>query len=114
MLASRHIRAARDSADLGVTVCYNTVKDVKYVIPVLAETCMGINPVNWRTDATPANLVTEPSPFIPLNQQKKDNLTVTLDTVSNLLLVDGFSATDYVLPLIGKEGNYHSRGHCDG
>ena len=31
------------------------------------------------------------------------------EAASNLLLVDGYTATDYVLPLIGKEGNYHSR-----
>ena len=32
-----------------------------------------------------------------------------MDPVSNLILVDGYTATDYILPLIGKEGNYHSR-----
>ena len=32
-----------------------------------------------------------------------------LDTTSNLLFVSGYTATDYVLPLIGCEGNYHSR-----
>lgn len=36
-------------------------------------------------------------------------MTVRLDTISGLLLVEGLTATDYVLPLIGKEGNYHSR-----
>ena len=80
-LASRHIRAARDSADLGVTVCYNTVKDVKYVIPVLAETCMGINPVNWRTDDTPAML--------------HDTITVRLDPQRHVLVVKGYSGKEY-------------------
>ncbi len=103
----KRICPARRADDVGVTICYNSVRDASCAIFPRSTVC--INPVNWRTDATPANLVTEQSPFIPLNQQKKDNLTVTLDTVSNLLLVDGFSATDYVLPLIGKEGNYHSR-----
>lgn len=65
--------------------------------------------MNWRTDDTPATLDTEPSPFVPLDQQQKDHLTVALAPTSNLLLVKGYTATDYMLPLIGKEGNYHSR-----
>ncbi|MBO7074617.1 MAG: hypothetical protein J6W12_06895 [Bacteroidales bacterium] len=68
-----------------------------------------INPVNWCTDATPATLITEPSPHIPVGKQQPDTLTITMDPVSNLILVNGFTATDYILPLIGKEGNYHSR-----
>ena len=32
-----------------------------------------------------------------------------MDPVSNLILVNGFTATDYILPLVGKDGNYHSR-----
>ena len=54
-------------------------------------------------------LITEPSPLLPVDKQKKDTMTVRLDTITGLLLVEGLTATDYVLPLIGKEGNYHSR-----
>ena len=36
-----------------------------------------------------------------------DTLTVTLDTASLLLCVDGYSREDYMLPLIGCVGNYH-------
>lgn len=68
-----------------------------------------INPVNWHTDATPATLITEPSPHIPVGNQQPDTLTITMDPVSNLILVNGFTATDYILPLVGKDGNYHSR-----
>ncbi len=53
--------------------------------------------------------ITEPSPLIPIDQQQKDTLTVHLDSLSHLLIVSGYTATDYVLPLIGQEGNYHSR-----
>ena len=66
---------------MGVTVCYNTVKDVKYVIPILAETCMGINPVNWRTDDTPAML--------------HDTITVRLDPQRHVLVVKGYSGKEY-------------------
>ena len=65
--------------------------------------------MNWHTDNVPAAIVTEPSPLLPLDQQTKERLTVRLDTATNLLLVDGYSATDYVVPIIGRDGNYHSR-----
>ena len=94
-----NILPAQDSADLGVTVCYNSVRDNSCAIPMISEgNRMTVNPVNWRTDATPASLV---SPISP------DTLTVTLDTTTLLLQVQGYSGADYVIPLIGREGNYH-------
>lgn len=104
---SANIKAAQRADDTGVTICYNSVCDTACTIWPRSALC--INPVNWRTDGEPAFFDTEPSPRIPLDQQQKDHLRVTLDTLSNLLLVSGFTATDYILPLIGKEGNYHSR-----
>ena len=80
--ASCHrIRPARGETDTGVTICYNTVRDVKFVKPVIAATCFGINPVNWRTDATPALL--------------HDTITVTLDTTAHVLVVSGYSGAEY-------------------
>ena len=70
---------------------------------------LAINPVNWSTDADVASLITEPSPLKPVQEQTKDTMTVQLDTASNLLLVTGYSATDYVLPLIGNQTSYHTR-----
>ena len=80
-LQSPHIKAARGEADTGVTICYNTVKDVKYIKPVVASTCMGINPVNWHTDATPATL--------------HDTITVVLSTDFHVLVVSGYSGSEY-------------------
>lgn len=100
---------AQGADDTGVTICYNSVRDVSCALPGWEHSAVAINPVNWRTDATPATLITVPSPRIPIDQQRQDTLTVTLDTATGLLLVDGFSGNDYILPLIGKEGNYHSR-----
>ena len=95
-----HICPAKDSTDLGVTICYNSVRDNTCAIPMLSDgNRMTINPVNWRTDATPAKLV---SPI------SNDTVTVMLDTNTLLLNVSGYSRTDYILPLIGREGNYHS------
>ena len=102
------IVAAQRADDTGVTICYNSVRDISCAIMGNGN-AIAINPVNWRTDGQPAQLVTEPTPLRPINQQQCDTLTVRLDTATRLLLVDGYSATDYVLPLIGKEGCYHSR-----
>ena len=81
-LQSRHIKAARDSADIGVTICYNSVKDVRYVKPVVSEpNTMCINPVNWRTDATPALL--------------NDSITVTVSPEHHVLVLTGYSGSEY-------------------
>jgi len=107
-LASPHITAARGADDTGVTVNYNSVRDASCTLWEEPSRCC-INPVNWRTDSTAATLVTEPSPLVPVESQKKDTMTVRQDCDAQLLTVDGLTATDYVLPLIGCEGNYHSR-----
>lgn len=94
-----HIVPAQDSTDIGVTICYNSVRDNSCAVPLLSDgNLMAINPVNWRTDATPARI---------RDPKSDDTLTVTLDTTSLLLHVDGYSRNDYMLPLIGCEGNYH-------
>ena len=80
-LQTTHIKAAQGETDTGVTICYNTVKDIKYIQPVIAATCMGINPVNWRTDATPAKL--------------HDTITVTLSPEHHVLVVKGYSGSEY-------------------
>ena len=75
------IRPAQGESDIGVVICYNTVKDVKYIQPVIAETCCGINPVNWRTDSMPALL--------------HDTITVSLSPEHHVLVVSGYSGSEY-------------------
>lgn len=107
LAACPRIRAARGADDTGVTVCYNSVRDASCADGLRSALC--INPVNWSTGGEPAVLDTEPSPFIPLDRQQKQHLEVALDTASNLLFVSGYVSDDYILPLFGREGNYHSR-----
>ena len=107
--SNSHIVAAQSADDTGVTICYNSVRDTSCTMRGWTKSDVAINPVNWRTDETPATLITEPSPLLPVDQQKKDTMTVHLDTASGLLIVEGFTAKDYVLPLLGLEGNYHTR-----
>lgn len=93
--AAPWITAAKDSTDVGVTICYNSVKDVKYVKPVVSEpNVMCINPVNWRTDATPAIL--------------NDTITVTLDPKHKVLVLEGFDGS-YLPNILNilNTGDYH-------
>ena len=75
------IRPAQGADDLGVTICYNTVKDVKYIIPVISASSICINPVNWVTDATPAIL--------------HDTITVTVAPEHHVLVVEGYEGAEY-------------------
>ena len=81
MEACSHIRPAEGETDTGVTICYNTVKDVKYVLPVIAGSDICINPVNWRTDDTPAIL--------------KDTITITVSPEYHVLVATNYSASEY-------------------
>ena len=104
------IRPAQDATDTGVTICYNSVKGEDAAYPANdGSNMVTINPVNWHTDNEVATLITEPTPLKPVAEQQKDTMTVKLDPASNLLLVNGYSATDYVLPLIGSQTSYHTR-----
>lgn len=89
------IMPAEDSLDTGVTICYNSVSDVKYTKPILcSDNIMCINPVNWRTDSTPAVL--------------HDTITVTLDTEYKVLVLEGFDGSylPNILDMVNV-GDYH-------
>ncbi len=89
------IKGATDSIDTGSVICYNSVSDVKYTKPVVAApNVMCINPVNWKTDATPAVL--------------DDSITVTLDPRAKVLVVEGYdgSALPNILDILNT-GDYH-------
>lgn len=95
-LASPHIRGAKSADDLGVTICYNSVSDVRYIQPVIAAPCaFCINPVNWRTDDTPAIL--------------HDTITVRIAPKEHVLVLSGYSGKEYA-PILGflNVGDFHS------
>lgn len=95
-LASSHIKGAKSADDLGVTVCYNSVSDVRYIQPVIAAPCaFCINPVNWRTDDTPAIL--------------HDTITVRIAPKEHVLVLTGYSGKEYA-PILGflNVGDFHS------
>jgi len=89
------IKPAQGADDTSVTICYNSVSDVKYVKSVVsAPNVMCINPVNWRTDATPATL--------------NDTITVTLSPEYKVLVLEGYdgSRLPNILDILNT-GDYH-------
>lgn len=89
------IKPAQRADDTGVVVSYNSVSEVEYIKPVVASpTVMCINPVNWRTDGTPAVL--------------DDTITVTLSNKYNVLVVKGYdgSSLPNILDILNV-GDYH-------
>ena len=69
---------------------------MRYIKPVISEPCvMCINPVNWRTDDTPATLA--------------DTITVAVSPEHNVLVVTGYSGAEYQ-PILGflNVGDFHS------
>lgn len=95
-LTSTNLKAAQGPDDIGVTICYNSVSDVKYIQPVVAAPCaFCINPVNWRTDDVPATL--------------HDTITVSVAQKEKVLVVKGYSGSEYA-PIMGflNVGDFHS------
>lgn len=95
MEESSNIKPATCADDTGVTICYNSVSDVKHIKPIVsAPTVMCINPVNWTIDGTPAKL--------------GGNITVTMDTEYFVLVVDGYDGSQLpnILDILNV-GDYH-------
>ena len=90
------LHPATDSTGTGTIISYNSVASPEAACAVLSPSDVCINPVNWTTDATPAVL--------------NDSVTVTVDTVNHLLIVDGLDPEHYYAPSLASTfplGNYH-------
>lgn len=96
-LMNKNIELAMGETDKGVVISYNSVKtanDAWYAVSQDTKAC--INPVNWMTDDTKAQL--------------NDKITVKVDTVNKLLLVDGYDGGGIEIPALKDvitKGNYH-------
>jgi hypothetical protein len=74
---NNHIRPASDETETGVTISFNSALSTDGLWPLVAEgavTC--INPVNWKTDSTPATF----------NYEGEEH-TVCIDKQTNMLIV---------------------------
>ena len=88
--------AACASTGTGTIISYNSAASPEAACAVLSPSDVCINPVNWTTDAVPAAL--------------NDSVTVTVDTLSHLLIVDGLDPEAYFLSSLAPMfplGNYH-------
>lgn len=92
---SPSIIPATGADDTGVTICVNSVRRPEDANAIITGgNVVGINPVNWRIDETPATM--------------QDTLTVTLDRASMLVLVEGYKGTQNIVEPYFGEGDYHT------
>ncbi len=95
-LGNSNIVAATGADDVGVTICYNSVASLDAINPLISDSKICINPVNWATDSTTAQL--------------NESVTVTVDTNNNVLIVNGLDSESLYIPDLDnlfKIGNYH-------
>ena len=91
-----YLVAAKDSSDVGVTICYNSASDYAFLPSFIRNNAVCINPVNWTTSETKAKL--------------NDTVSVWMDTNSNFLYVEGFNPDNYFVPSLEylfTRGSYH-------
>lgn len=95
-----HLVAAQSADDRGTVVSFNSVASPQAIWPAVngdAATC--INPINYRTDETPATFVFG-----------NDTLSVRVDTQYNALIVSSPNIASYRFPIMEnlvKPGNLH-------
>ena len=93
------IKMAQGPTDTGVLIGFNSIRSPESIVYFTENNVACINPVNWRTDA-------EPATFVLYGRRKNDTLSVYCDTLTHHLIVEGYQQ-NYILPVIGKDGNYH-------
>lgn len=77
-LQNPHIKAATGEGDSGVTISFNSSQTREAIWPLVsADAAVCINPMNWKTDSTPATL--------SFNETTN---TVRIDPETNVLLVE--------------------------
>ncbi|MFI3321570.1 MAG: DUF3089 domain-containing protein [Rikenellaceae bacterium] len=95
-LENSNIQGAVNAEDSGITICYNSVENIDAINPLISDSQLCINPVNWTTLSTPAQL--------------NDSVTVSVNTTYNVLIVDGLNSEELYIEELSelfKEGNYH-------
>ncbi len=106
---------ARDSVDTGVTICFNSVSDTSAICPLFRGNRVCINPLNWRTDATPAPASGNPgsvflTPSGEILEETPCMVGTRIDTLRHVLITDGVDPDRYFIPSISAifpRGNYH-------
>ena len=91
------VRAAKGADDTGVCISFNSVSDTSAIWKlVMNDAAFSINPVNWKTDGTPASF-----------EYDDQSLSVSLDTVSMSLIVNGFEPKELPFTPVWPDGCLH-------
>lgn len=96
-----HVKAAAGATDCGVVISYNTVSSVEKMFGYVTDNSGAcINPVNWRTDATPA-----------VTDYRGDKITMVIDTVHKVIVAQDIDIEKYYNKALAKffeKGNIHN------
>lgn len=90
------LRPAQHATDVGVIIHFNSVTRPDAVSPLFVDNKVCINPINWTTDATPA--------------ESYQGFTATIDTAIHTIIVQGIDETAYYIPSVATLlplGNLH-------
>ncbi len=96
-LECEHIVPAESASDTGVTISFNSVESPDGIwTPVYENSVTCINPINWTTDATPADF-----------SFGGQNVTATVDTVLNVVIVEDFEKPELPFTEVWPEDCLH-------
>jgi len=101
-LQHANVNAATGATDTGVTISFTSMANTEAIYNIIYNDAVEcINPVNWCTDATPAEF-----------QYDGETLTVHVDQTKKVLIVDGFhyekhKTQDWSINPWSKD-NYHN------
>lgn len=109
-----YLRPASDSIDTQALICYNSVSRPEAASPLFANNRTIINPLNWRTDETPATPAENLGSVFFHADQSSDTLFQTvgarIDLSIHTLIIEGLDDEAYFIPSIQSlfpKGNYH-------
>ena len=91
-----YLRIAKDSMDVGVVIGFNSVTKREAVSPLFNGNVVCINPLNWKTDATPG--------------VSYQGFTAAIDPVVHAIVVEGVDEEKYYIPSVEAllpKGNLH-------
>lgn len=96
-LNCENIVPAESASDIGVTISFNSVESPDGIwTPVYENSVTCINPINWTTDATPADF-----------SFGGQNVTATIDTTLNVLIVNDFEKPELPFAEVWPEDCLH-------
>ena len=91
-----YLRMAKDSTDVGVIIGFNSVTKPEAISPLFKNNIVCINPLNWKTDASPG--------------VSYQGFTASIDPSIHTIVVTGIDEDKYYIPSVEvllPKGNLH-------